>query len=106
MSKWQPYNHGRTIGMQSAEGGKVVLDEEHPQGARITLKQGPDFVAVSCLILGKIDHTRFFNEMETAKSEYKTMQKELGNVVDRIASAKSADIKMWEAISVFVKRFP
>lgn len=106
MNKWQPYNHGRTIGVQSSAGGKITVDEEHPLGARITIKQGNDFVAVSSLISGKIDHTRFFNDMKAAKHEYQIMQKELGKIVDSIASAKTADIKMWEAISGYVTRFP
>ncbi len=77
MSKWQPYNHGRSIGVKSAEGGKVVRDEEHPQGARITIKQGREYIAVSCNISGKIDHTRFFKEMRAAEREYESMQKEI-----------------------------
>jgi len=106
MSKWEPYNNGRSIGVKSSEGGQIVRDEEHPQGARITIKQGLDYVSVSCNISGKIDHTRFFKEMKTAESEYKIMQDELAKVIGAISSAKAADIKVWEAISGFVARFP
>ncbi len=106
MSKWQPYNRGRSIGVKGSENSKVVRDEEHPLGARMTIKQGQDYVSVSCSIAGKIDHTRFFNKMNAAEREYKIMQKELAKVIGAISSAKAADIKVWEAISGFVSRFP
>ena len=106
MINWQPYNHGRSIGVKGAEGGIIVRDEEHPLGARMTIKQGHDYVSVSCNISGKIDHTRFFREMKAAEREYSTMQSEMTRVINAIASAKAADIKVWEAISEFVARFP
>jgi hypothetical protein len=106
MGDWQPYNRGRSIGVKGSEGSKVVRDEEHPLGARMTIKQGQDYVSVSCNISGKIDHTRFFKEMKAAEHEYMNMQKELVEVMSAISSAKAADIKVWEAISGFVTRFP
>jgi len=106
MSKWQPYNHGRSIGVRGSEGGTIVRDEEHPQGARMTIKQGKDYVSVSCSISGMVDHTRFFKGMKAAEREYSTMQAELAGVMDSISCSKAADIKAWEAISGFVARFP
>ena len=106
MSKWNPYNRGRSIGVKGSEGSVIVRDEEHPLGARMTIKRGKDFVSVSCNISGKIDHTRFFKEMRAAESEYASMQKEMEKVLKAISSAKNADIKVWETISGFVARFP
>jgi hypothetical protein len=106
MSNWQPYNRGRSIGITGSEGGTIVRDEEHPLGARMTIKQGKDYVSVSCNISGMIDHTRFFKGMKAAEREYVTMQVELAKVMDSISFAKAADIKVWEAISGFVARFP
>jgi hypothetical protein len=106
MSNWQPYNHGRSIGVRGSEGSKIIRDEEHPLGARMTIKQGQDYVSVSCNISGKIDHTRFFREMSAAECEYSIMKKELVNVMNAVSSARAADIKVWEAISGFVARFP
>lgn len=94
MSKWQPYNRGRSIGVKSTKGCKVVRDEEHPLGARMTIKQGQDYVSVSCNNAGKIDHTRFFNKMNVAEREYKVMQKELAKVIRAISSAKDADTRV------------
>lgn len=106
MSNWKPYNHGRSIGMRGSEGSTIILDEEHPHGARMTIKQGGDYVSVSCTISGKIDHTRFFKELNAAKKEYQFMQKELDSVMVAISNVRAADIKVWEAISGFVARFP
>jgi hypothetical protein len=106
MSNWQPYNRGRSIGITGSEGGMIIRDEEHPLGARMTIKQGKDYVSVSCNISGMIDHTRFFKGMKAAEREYVTMQVELAKVMDSISFAKAADIKVWEAISEFVARFP
>ena len=106
MSKWKPYNRGRSIGVKGSEGSVILRDEEHPLGARMTIKQGKDYVSVSCNISGKIDHTRFFKEMRGAEREYANMQKEMEKVLKAISSAKAADIKVWETISGFVARFP
>ena len=106
MSSWQPYNRGRSIGIMGSEGGTIVRDEEHPLGARMTIKQGKGYVSVSCNISGMIDHTRFFKGMKAAEREYVTMQVELAKVMDSISFVKAADIKVWEAISEFVARFP
>jgi hypothetical protein len=106
MSSWQPYNRGRSIGVKGSEGSKIIRDEEHPLGACMTIKQGQDYVSVSCTISGKIDHTRFFKDMTAAEREYATMEKELAMVIGAVSSAKAADIKVWEAISGFVARFP
>lgn len=106
MNDWQPYNRGRSIGVKGSEGGRIVRDEEHPLGARMTIKQGKDYVSVSCSISGKIDHTRFFKEMKAAEREYSTMQNEMTKVIRAISCARAADIKVWEALSEFVARFP
>ncbi len=106
MSDWQPYNNGRSIGVKGSEGGTIIRDEEHPLGARMTIKQGQDYVSVSCTISGMIDHTRFFKEMRAAEHEYATMKKELVKVMGAVSSAKAADIKVWIAITEFVARFP
>jgi hypothetical protein len=106
MSNWQPYNQGRSIGVKGSEGSQIVRDEEHPLGARMTIKQGQDYVSVSCNISGKIDHTRFFREMKAAEQEYFNMQQEMTKVIGAISFSKAADIKVWEAISEFVTRFP
>jgi hypothetical protein len=105
MSRWLSYDDGRSIGRISSEGGMILLDDEHQSGGRITLKRSDKYVSVSCNIYKWIDHTRFFGTVTDAEREYKSMKMALGEVITMIAS-NSPEIKVWEAISEFVRRFP
>lgn len=106
MSNWFAYDDGRSVGQVSAEGGVILRDDEHKLGARITLKRGSGYVSISCHIYGRTEHTRFFGAVSDAEREYAAMRTALGNVMSVITSAGSKDIKVWEAISEFVERFP
>ena len=97
MSKWSIFNKGRTIGSVSAEGGLILSDEEHEDGARIT---------VSLIIFGWMDHPRFFNTDSDAQREYRAMKPAAISVLGVINTEGISDIKIWEAISEFVRRFP
>jgi hypothetical protein len=105
MNPWSIFNHGRTIGKTSAEGGLILSDEEN-HGARITLKRGKGFVSVSLNIYGWMDHTRFFNNDADAMREYRAMKPAAITVLNIINTEGVSDIKIWEAISDFVRRFP
>jgi len=104
MSVWAAFDDGRSIGKVCAEGGVILRDDEHEQGARITLKRGAGHISISCNIYGKMDHTRFFKTVSEAEREYNPMKKELGKIVDNIKETKD-QIQMWIAISEFVRRF-
>lgn len=106
MSKWINYKNGSTIGTTSAEGAVILRDEEHERGGRVTLKQGETFVSVSCHIYGKIDHTRFFNSVPEAQRDFIVMKNVLGSILDDILGTGADEIKVWEAIADFVRRFP
>jgi hypothetical protein len=105
MSSWRSYNHGRTIGTKSPEGGVIVRDEEHLLGARITLKEAREYISISCNISGRIDHSRFFRNMSDAQREYDVMKDELVRVAKVSSSARFGDIKSWDAIAAFVSKF-
>ncbi len=106
MSNWFAYDDGHSIGRVSAEGGEVLRDEEHEAGARLTLKRGSNYVSVSCSVYGWMDHTRFFSTVLEAQREYLLMKPPLANMVENILAAGKSDLKMWEAIADFVRRFP
>jgi hypothetical protein len=106
MSSWFGYKDGRSIGSVGAEGGEILRDEEHEAGARVTLKRGTSYVSVSCNVYGWMDHTRFFGSVADAQREYLLMKPPLANMVENILSAGKSDLKMWEAIADFVRRFP
>lgn len=84
----------------------VVRDEEHPLGVRIILKEAKEYISISCVVVGRIDHSRFFTKMRDAQGEYEVMKVELVKVAKIISSAKSSDIEGWDAIAGFVSRFP
>jgi hypothetical protein len=106
MSNWFVYNDGDTTGGEGTEGGIILRDEEHEQGARLTLKRGESFFAVSCSIRGWMDHTRFFATELEAQREYLSMKPPLANMLENILSNGKGDLKMWEAIADFVRRYP
>jgi hypothetical protein len=90
----------------SAEGGVILRDEEHASGARVTLKRGSSYVSISCNVYGWLDHTRFFTSVTDAQREYVLMKPSLTHMVENILAAGESDLKMWEAIAEFVRRFP
>ncbi|MBI3168782.1 MAG: hypothetical protein HYZ22_09910 [Chloroflexi bacterium] len=106
MNSWSIYNKGRTIGTTSAEGGLILSDEINESGARITLKRGNSYVSVSLHIQGWMDHTRFFNTDADAQREYRAMRSAIATVLNIINTQGVSEIKVWEAISDFVRRFP
>ena len=106
MSKWAAYENGKSIGKVSSEGGVILRDEEHPEGARITLKQGRDYVSVACNVYGWMDHTRFFGTVMEGQREYLNMKASMSDMMDIISESHSNSIKVWEAIAIFVRRFP
>ncbi|MBV5330965.1 hypothetical protein JZU69_00755 [bacterium] len=106
MSSWFEYDDGRSIGSVGAEGGVILRDEEHESGARVTLKRGSSYISVSCNVYGWMDHTRFFGSLTEAQREYLLMKPSLANMVENILAAGKSDLKMWEAIADFVRRFP
>lgn len=108
MSKttWRPYQHGQNVGKKDAEGSTIVRDEEHPLGGRLTIKKGKGFVSISCMIAGRMDHTRFFKKMPDALYAYDQMKPEVESLLRDLAHASPTDIKAWELISNFVIRFP
>ena len=106
MSNWVAYEMGRSIGKVSAEGGLIMRDEEHPGGARITFKRGSGHISVSCNLYGWVEHTRFFGTTADAQREYVAMKSALANVLGVINTKGVKEIKIWEAISDFVRKFP
>lgn len=66
MSVWEPCEDGRTIGQLGSENGAILVDEEHPDGARITLEECDSYCTVTCGILGGMVHTSFCNRDRVA----------------------------------------
>jgi hypothetical protein len=106
MSSWLQYQEGITIGTKGPQGDVILMDEVHPDGARMTVKRGDKYISVSCHINNWINHTRFFDKVGDATREFAVMKISILEVTDLLKTPAINQIKVWEAISNFVTRFP
>jgi len=114
-SGWYQFAGGLTLGQVGSEGGTIVRDEDHVDGARITLEEGPGYTraqfTITCGVYGWMVHTRFFDKEEEASREVKAMKQGLEDVLAAIAV--STDIndeaqmdRARKACARFVERYP
>lgn len=81
---WYPFDDGKTIGTTGSERGRILLDEEHPAGARITLERdGHTPFGITCGIYGCFMHTAFASTEGEAMTKYEAMKARLGELVLR-----------------------
>lgn len=112
MSDWTPFEDGATIGIKGTEGGKIIADEQHDGGARITLERdclrAP--FAITCVIYGWAYHTRFLADEPTAKQSYDDMKAALVEIVKLLPPGDGEETpdaeKMEQAVTDFALRFP
>ncbi|MFO7322066.1 MAG: hypothetical protein DIU68_010065 [Chloroflexota bacterium] len=110
-SGWQPYDEGRTIGATGANGGDIIRDEEHPNGARITLERDCLRVpyAITCSVYGFGTHERFIADEPTAMHIYEGMKGELEAILRLVPTEGDAEQEARfdaaaEAFEAFVAR--
>ena len=106
---WQPFNNGMTLGLKGSESGETIRDEEHVQGARITLEQNANIApfTITCGIYGWMVHTRFFATEDEAVAEYDKMKASLSEIVERFSDPNYDDRRVTEkAIETFVETYP
>jgi hypothetical protein len=118
-SVWRSFENGETLGTRGSEEGLILLDEEHPLGARITLESeirfgaanpAPVPFAITCGIYGLFFHTRFFAREADARNSYAEMKTELDRILKLEASqtvtSDEAENPVFAELSAFVERFP
>jgi hypothetical protein len=90
---WQSFDKGRTIGKSGSETGVILLDEEHADGARITLEGDcrPAPFTITCGIFGWMVHTRFFANEEGARRAYEDMKQALDRIIRSIPLESDPD---------------
>jgi len=110
---WYAFDNGKSIGLKGSESGSIIRDEEHGEGARITLEQDGQIApfAITCGIYGWMCHTRFFGTESEAQNEFEGMKAELSKIVGTIPLAADPEVDsksrtVCESISEFVRRFP
>lgn len=107
---WNPYNSGATVGDQGSEHGVILLDDEHTDGARITLERDcrPTIpFAITCGIYGLLVHTRFFGEEIEARTQFDQMKNDLAVLVEQLPDCGAGVPEdTIEALDEFVHRYP
>jgi hypothetical protein len=110
---WAPLDGGATLGGQGSENGVIERDDEHAEGARITLERDGTIApfAITCGVYGWMCHTRFFSTRDEADREFEAMKAGLSEILALIPlqTDPGADVKskrVADAIQDFVTRFP
>jgi len=110
---WSSFDNGKSIGQTGSESGIIIRDDEHYDGARITLERDGQTApfAITCGVYGWMVHTRFFGKEPEAQSEFERMRSALATIIGMIPDAvdPEADDKsrvVVESISEFVAQFP
>lgn len=102
---------GKTIGETGSEQGVIVKDEEHGDGARITLERdcpiGP--YGITCGIYGWTFHTCWFRDYSGAAGAYEQMKIEIVHILSLIPYKTDPELDrkvglVSKAIEEFVNR--
>ena len=105
---WYVYDEGKTIGIRGTEGGTIMRDEEHGDGARISLERDTLYkvpFAITCGIYSWMVHTRFFADEPTALDAYEQMKLSMAEILEMLARDTDSDT-VSEAIDAFVEQYP
>ena len=112
VSKWVPFQDGRTIGRRGDDYGEIIRDEEHFDGARITLEKGGHNApfAITCGVYNWMVHTCFYLDQLTAEDEFAAMKGDIEQILSLIPRVDVDDLdnrlsSIDDAISDFVERF-
>lgn len=84
MNGWFAFEKRTTIGAIGSEGGAILRDEMHPDGARITLERTATRFAITCGVYGWMVHTRFFATESEAVAAYEEMKPALAEILARL----------------------
>lgn len=110
---WYQFKDGKSIGQRGSEKGVIVRDEEHVDGARITLERdgvtAP--LTITCGIYGWMVHTRFFGAESVAQTDFENMKVELSKIIGIIPLTIDPEVDsksrfVADYISRFVEQFP
>lgn len=99
---WYAFKNGGSIGSLGSESGVIVLDEEHADGARISLERGGRTSpwSITCGIYGEFLHTAFASSEEEGRAKYLAMQVELVAILQE----ESKDLR-YDKMQLFSERF-
>jgi len=115
METWMQFESGSSLGKIGSENGSIILDDEHPMGARITIERDGQTApfSITCGVYGWMVHTRFFSTESAARHACDEMKVALAELLLRLDGSDRPDFGEEEALEVggaacaeFVERFP
>jgi hypothetical protein len=76
---WSSFENGKTIGSKGSESGKIILDEEHCDGAIITLEEKSNIApyAITVGIYGLFFHTIYLSTKEEGSTLISRIKNEI-----------------------------
>lgn len=107
---WRSLLHDSNRPTTGSEGGKVILDQEHSDRARVTLEKDCTYFpyAITCGLYGWMVHTCFFRERSEAEQTFEAMKLDLEKLLGHpeFSSADPDSINsLAEELSAFVNRY-
>ncbi|MDQ2746593.1 MAG: hypothetical protein M3T96_04975 [Acidobacteriota bacterium] len=111
-NNWSEYDEGFSVGTSGDGGGAIVRDEDHKNGARITMEEenGLAEFVITCGVYGWMFHTRLFDGRAEADEAFDEMREELGEILEAKPSEESAGEEeqedFAEELVMFIERFP
>jgi hypothetical protein len=109
---WREFSLGSSLGTVGSEGGTIVVDESHDDGARITLERDTRLApfAITCGVTGSLVHTRFFESEAEARSQFNAMKVALARMLEAVKSPNDMQSKdsslTGRLCQEFVEEFP
>ena len=86
---WHAFDNGRTIGTTGSE-GRIVIDEEHPAGIRVTLEEnGEARYSITRGIYGSMVHSCFFGSEPEARETLVRMKSRLLQIADTLPTGEA-----------------
>ena len=100
---WRAFDCGNTLGERGSENGVILLDEEHPVGARITLERSGNTApfSITCGVYGALLHARFFRDEAEAQGDFTAMKARLADMANI-----SDEVGFNAAAKAFLEQFP
>ena len=76
---WSVIKVGNTIGTEGSEGGKIIFDDEHSLGARVTLEKDGDIAPFSITVgvYGSFFHTVYMSSLDESESMLQSMKSDI-----------------------------
>lgn len=99
---WNVFNNGLTIGTLGTENGTIIKDEEHSNGARITLEKDANKIpyAITCGIYGLMFHTVYSSNEVDSLQKYNCMKEDIHSILEELNEDNASDL-----ISQFVDKY-